>query len=301
VHPVVYLPLLLPVVAAGSARRVAQRLDPRVATWVLTVSSVLLAAASGLVLAALAATALGQIRIVARAGDWSIRILRRHDPVGPYQAAVAGLLLVVAVGALVTVVVRRACALVDTARAARHLPGAGSLTVLDDPAPHAYTLPGRPGRIVVSTGLLRALDPAERKVLLAHERAHLRYIHHAFVTVAQLAAATNPLLRPTAKAVGYTVERWADEHAAAVVGDRALAARAIGKAALLAGLSTARRGPVPMRIAALLSAPPRRPVAWVAATAVVLVLATLAAAQTARDVHAAFELAERPAVRAPLS
>ncbi|HEY3747601.1 MAG TPA: M56 family metallopeptidase [Pseudonocardiaceae bacterium] len=296
-HPVVYLPLLLPVVAAASARRVADRLDPRLATWVLTVSSVLLAAASGLVLAALAATALGQIRIVARAGDWSIRILRRHDPTGPYPAAVAGLLLVIALAALLTVVVRRAVALLDTARTARRLPG-GSLTVLADPAPHAYTLPGRPGRIVVSTGLLRALDPAERKVLLAHEQAHLRYLHHAFVTVAQLAAATNPLLRPTAKAVAYAVERWADEHAARVVGDRELAARALGKAALLAGR---QQGPVPMRIAALLSAPPRRPVVWVAVTAVVLAVATLAAAQTARDVHAAFELAERPAVHNPLS
>jgi hypothetical protein len=49
VHPVVYLPLLLPVVAAVAARRVADRLDPRLATWVLTVSTVLLAAASGLV------------------------------------------------------------------------------------------------------------------------------------------------------------------------------------------------------------------------------------------------------------
>lgn len=295
-HPVVYLPLLLPMVAAGAARPLADRLDPRPATWVLTVSAVLLAAASGLVLTALAATAFGQVRIVANAADRSIRLLRRHDPTPPIVAAVACLLFVLAVGALCTVVVRRVSALSAASRTARLLPGTGSLTVLDDPAPHAYTLPGRPGRIVVSTGLLRVLDPAERRVLLAHERAHLRYAHHAFVVVTQVAAATNPLLRPTAKAVAYAVERWADEHAARVVGDRTLAARAIGKAALAAG-----RPGVPARVTALLAAPPRRPVVLVAATAAVLLVATLAAAQTAREVHTAFELAQRPAAHATTS
>lgn len=290
-HPVVYLPLVLPVLAAACARAVAERLHPRIATWVLTVSTVLLAAASGLVLTALAATALGQVAIVADAGDWSIRVLRHHDPTGPYAAVLAGLLLVAALAGLVTVVVRRLTALLDTARTARRLPGAGALAVLDDPAPHAFTLPGRPGRIVVSTGMLRGLDPAERRVLLAHERAHLRYTHHAFVTVAALAAATNPLLRPAANAVGDAVERWADEHAARVVGDRALAARAIGKAAVLAGPGAMDR--VSGRISALRAAPRRMPVTLLVATVAVLLVATTAAAETARDVHAAFESAER--------
>lgn len=289
----VYLPLLLPALVAGCAGTVARRLDPRLATWVLTVSAVLLAAASGLVLAALAATALGQVSIVAHAGDWSIRVLRRHDPTGPLPAALAGALLVAALTGLVTVAVRRALALRDTTRTARRLPGPGSLAVLDDPAPHAFTLPGRPGRIVVSTGLLRALDPAQRKALLAHERAHLRCSHHVFVLVTQVAAATNPLLRPAAKAVGYTVERWADEHAARVVGDRLLTASALAKAAELTGMGNARR--ITERISALHATPrpaPRRtPALLLVATVAALLVATFAAAQTARDVHTAFHIA----------
>jgi hypothetical protein len=49
--------------------------------------------------------------------------------------------------------------------------------------------------------------------------AGLLGVHHPpglFTTAARLAAA-NPLLRPVATATGYTVERWADERAAAVM------------------------------------------------------------------------------------
>src|SRR5258708_24833862 len=53
-----------------------------------------------------------------------------------------------------------------------------------------------------------------------------------FSALTYFAAAANPLLRPVAAAVTYTVERWADERAARACGDRRLAARAIGKAAL---------------------------------------------------------------------
>ena len=106
--------------------------------------------------------------------------------------------------------------------------------VTDDEAADAYTLPGLPCRIVITAGMLRALTGPERQVLLAHERAHASGVHYLFTTAARLAAAANPLLRPVASAVGYSVERWADERAAAVTGDRELAARAIARAALAA-------------------------------------------------------------------
>src|SRR6185437_8548787 len=77
----------------------------------------------------------------------------------------------------------------------------------------AYALPGAPGRIVVSGRLLDALDDRGQAALLAHEQAHLAARHHLFTTVAHLAAAANPLLLPVARAVDYTVERWADERA----------------------------------------------------------------------------------------
>ncbi|MBO0776161.1 MAG: hypothetical protein J2P34_07580, partial [Actinobacteria bacterium] len=131
-------------------------------------------------------------------------------------------------------------------------------------------------------------------------------------TVAQLAAAANPLLFPLARAVDYTVERWADEHAAAITGDRRLVATTIGKVALLvtarprhlAGavlgitgslgqrLSVAWAGPVPRRVAALLGPPPRRHIALLAAAAIVVALAGASALEAARDLHALLELAQ---------
>jgi beta-lactamase regulating signal transducer with metallopeptidase domain len=108
----------------------------------------------------------------------------------------------------------------------------GQVVVTEDTAADAYTLPGWPCRIVITQGMLRALSAGERGVLLAHERSHARGSHYLFTSAARLAAAANPLLRPVAAQTGYTVERWADERAAAQAGDRTLAARAIARAAL---------------------------------------------------------------------
>jgi beta-lactamase regulating signal transducer with metallopeptidase domain len=93
-------------------------------------------------------------------------------------------------------------------------------------------VPGWPCRIVITQGMLAALSSGERDVLLAHERSHAQGSHYLFTSVARLAAAANPLLRPVAAQAGYTVERWADERAAIQAGDRTLAARAIAHAAL---------------------------------------------------------------------
>jgi hypothetical protein len=51
------------------------------------------------------------------------------------------------------------------------------------------------------------------RALLAYERAYLRGRHHWFTAAAEPAAAANPLLRPLARAVAFTIERWADEEA----------------------------------------------------------------------------------------
>src|SRR5262249_45734554 len=139
------------------------------------------------------------------------------------------------------------------------LPGPGQVVVTGDDAADAYTLPGIPCRIVITQGMLRALSHPERQVLLAHERAHASGLHYLFTTAARLAAAANPLLRPVAAAVGYTVERWADERAAAVTGDRELAARAIARAALAATAAPPPRPAPPRPPPASRPAAPRRP------------------------------------------
>src|SRR5207253_10714450 len=119
------------------------------------------------------------------------------------------------------------------AAACRDLPSAaGGLVVLDDAMPDAYAVPGLSGRVVVSTGMLRALRADERRVLLAHERAHLAHHHYAYVQLVSLAAAANPLLRPVVRAVRDAAERWADEVAAHEVGSRRLAAQALARAGL---------------------------------------------------------------------
>jgi Zn-dependent protease with chaperone function len=311
----VYLPLLLPLCAVAGARPLATHLPPKVATWLLTTAAVALAALSTAVLGFLALTAVLRIPLVASLGHLSAAVIRREDPASLSAALVAAVLLAAATLAAAHAGWRRARALVSAARNARCLPGHSQVVVVPDGAADAYTVPGWPGRIVVTAGMLDALDPAERQVLLAHEGAHAGHHHYLFTALSHFAAAANPLLRPVAAAVSYTVERWADEAAAGHCGDRRLAARAVGKAALassratrrapaaaigIAGplLSPVRRrspGPVPRRVAALLApAPSMRPLLVAAAAAVVLVSGA-AALDAAYDLHALVELAQTPA------
>jgi Zn-dependent protease with chaperone function len=319
VHVAVYLPLLFPLLAALAARPVGERLPPRPATWLLTVGALVLAAGSTAVLGMLAVTGLIRIPLLARLArdHWSPYAAQHHDPASFSVAVLAVALLTVVAATAGRMLWRRARTLAQAAREAACLPGRGQLVVVDDPAAEAYAIPGLPGRIVVSTGMLDALDPAEHEVLLAHERAHLAHHHYLFIAVAQLAAAANPLLRPLADTVTFTVERWADESAAAAVGNREQVARTVGKAALAAKRTRARGripaaalglvgrllpttpGPVPRRVVALLAPAPRRR-AWSAAALGALALATaLCAAEAAHDLEALLELVKHAAAAHP--
>jgi Zn-dependent protease with chaperone function len=230
-----YLPLLLPAMVAIAAWPAARHLTPGFATWLLTASSVVLAGATGAALGVLALAGALRIPVVASIGHLSARELRQADPASSVPVAVvAGLILAVAFAAALRAAWRRARALVAASHAAACLPQEG-LAVVDDETADAFAVPGltgRQGRVVVSTGMLAALDPVQRRALLAHERAHLAGRHHLFLAAAHLAASANPLLRPVERAVAYTIERWADERAAAVTGDRRATALAVGKAAL---------------------------------------------------------------------
>ena len=144
----------------------------------------------------------------------------------------AALLLTAAAVAVAVVIRARARALAESYRRAASMAPGGRVVVVAGQSIEAYALPGSPGRIVVSGRLLDTLNDRGRAALLAHEHAHLGR-HHLFTTVAHLAAAANPLLLPVARAVDYTVERWADERAASITGDRRLVASTIGQVALL--------------------------------------------------------------------
>lgn len=303
----VYLPLVLSLLAVPGARLLAGRCEPRLATWLLTVSSLVLAAAGTVSLALLTLTGLLRIPPLAALGQWSLGLADRRDPVELSVAAAAGLLLILATAATARMLWTRCLTLARAAMDAACLASPDGLVIVDDPIPEAFALPGLPGRIIVSTGMLSTLDPGERNVLLAHERTHLADHHYAFVALAQLGAATNPLLRPLADAVAFTVERWADERAATVTGDRRRVARTVGKAALAAQQGRSRSptgsvfpgilgilgrrtlprdaGPVPRRVAALL-APPLTPRAIPAVvTMIILGAAVSATAEAVEDLH----------------
>jgi Peptidase family M48 len=306
-----YLPLVVPAVAGLAARPLAERLEPRLATWLLTSAAVALAICSTAALAMLAGFAAARAPVLAVLGHYSHSVMQRFDPIPVTAGAVAALALAgVSVG--VAVIFRnRARGLAESYRRAACLPR-DRIVVVPGPALDAYALPGRPGRIVVSGPLLDSLDPGRRSALIAHEQAHLACRHHLFASVARLAAAANPMLLPVARAVEYTVERWADEHAAVVTGDRRLVAETIGHVALLASpragqvprialgiagqiaerVSVAWAGPVPRRVAALLSDPPRRRTVLVLASATLVLLAGVSALEAARDLHALLELAQ---------
>jgi Zn-dependent protease with chaperone function len=315
----ILLTLVFPLLSAPMARTVVARVEPRRATWLLTAAALLLAGTSCGALGLIVLAELVRIPALARLGHYSLDVIAAGQFPSPWTAAPAGVLFGAAVFATGAFAVRRARALGDARRHARELPGFGELVVTGDAAADAYTVPGRPGRIVVSTGMLDVLDESGRSALLAHERAHLASRHHWFTAAARLAAAANPLVRPLATAVEYGVERWADEAAATAVGDRRLVAQAIARAAIAAKATRPQRsvgavlgavlpegrrregrrrrgalagaGPVPRRVAALLAPAPRAGLPAIALCLLVLGVAALCALQAADHLQDVLEFA----------
>jgi Zn-dependent protease with chaperone function len=292
----VFLPLILPLTALPIARLAEQHLHPRAAARLLTGFSAAMAVCSALCLGLLGVVGTAQIPGNPLPDGWSDPEVRRlvpfHVEVG--SAAIAVLLVVVV--AVVRTLVVRLRVVSRARRAVRHLPSGSDPAVLPDDTPYAYALPGSPGRIVVSTGMLAHLADGERNALLAHERAHLAHRHHRYLLATRLAASVNPFLRPVHRAVAYSTERWADEEAARAVGDRRVTARAVARAALVAhhaapGLAAfAAPGPVPRRVAALLGpVPPGR--AWPPAHSPAGLAAMVAAAGTAASALSALNAA----------
>ncbi|GGW14352.1 hypothetical protein GCM10018980_12380 [Streptomyces capoamus] len=286
----VYAPLVLSVLLSALAGVLARRAEPALAARVLAPAAVLTAAATVWSLVLLAAALLGDVPPLVREARADGRPVT--DPVPGAIGFAACLALVV-----VAVRLRRAVRAERNARSAlRRLtagqPAGTELIVAACEVPRAFAIPGRPGRILVTSAMLRALAPAERRVLLAHERAHLHHRHGLLVTAVTLAAAADPLLGPVRTAVVFLVERWADERAAAAVGDRRATARALARAALSAGrtgtacaLQFTDRA-VTRRIAALQTGP--LPCLWSAALAVLALgaLPALLAADATGDLLA---------------
>jgi hypothetical protein len=94
-------------------------------------------------------------------------------------------------------------------------PALGALLV-DHAQPAAYCVAGPRPTVVMTTGALRALDPDQVDVVLAHERAHLAHRHHRFLAIARIGRQMLPfipLMRDTATQITRLVEMHADDTA----------------------------------------------------------------------------------------
>src|ERR1700685_2774336 len=106
-HVLIYVPLLVPVLAAVCARPLAERLPPRTATWLLTVSAVALgagsggargllatggarAAASAAALGLLAMAAAMRLPVIDSLGGMSLAAVLRLDPAPLPLGVIAG-------------------------------------------------------------------------------------------------------------------------------------------------------------------------------------------------------------------
>src|SRR4051812_29052697 len=88
------------------------------------------------------------------------------------------------------------------------------VTVVEHAAPAAYCLPGR---VVITTAALDALDEEGLAAVIAHERAHLRQRHHLLRMAAQALAEAFPylsLFRTARDEIGRLAELAADDAAA---------------------------------------------------------------------------------------
>src|SRR5689334_13006911 len=92
-HLLFYLPLLFPIPAALGAGPVAERLEPRWATWLLTGCALTLAALSCAALGVLAAAGIVRLPVAGWVGGWSAGTVSAHDSVSVPEAVVAGLVL----------------------------------------------------------------------------------------------------------------------------------------------------------------------------------------------------------------
>jgi len=213
----VCLPLLCAGLFAVSAPSLSRQLPPAAATWLLSIGSLFAAVGSTVALSLVGFTFVAQNRTLAQSGHWSGQTLRHGGTIWTPVAVLAVVAVIVLAARTALAGWRRVTALRQAYQLAAALPASGGeLVVLDLPDRQALAVPGRPGRIVLSAGLLRALNAGQRRAVLAHERSHLKHRHHLHQSITRIAAAANPLLRRLPAAVGLASERWADEDAAGI-------------------------------------------------------------------------------------
>ncbi|NUR31610.1 MAG: M56 family metallopeptidase [Catenulispora sp.] len=299
----VYIPLVATVILGGAGPALGRRLPPAFATVLLTTAALATALTSLASLALLTLLALLRVDRIAAQGRLSDAVLH-HRPTPPLTGAFAGAALLVLLPFAVRAGIRLWHESARTYRLAKAFSDhPASIAVIHHPRAQAFAVPGIPSlpghagiptRIVATDALLRTLDDAQRRAMFAHEQAHLRRRHHVYLLLANLAVVLNPLLWRLPDAVTEATERWADEDAAAAVGDRAVLARALGRAALsnlprtVPAMAQAHVG---TRVRALLAPPPPRRRALVALVGLAIATTVWASIDSARDTDHFFDAA----------
>lgn len=299
----VYLPLLTALAVGFAGPALGRRLPPAVATVLLTAAALVAAVTSLASLVLLAVVVVLRVPEFAAEGRLSDAVLM-HSPVSPLAGAVAGVALI----ALVPFAIRAGIQLWRESARTYRLAKAfsahpASIAVIRDPRAQAFAVPGIPSlpghaaiptRIVATDSLLRTLDGDQRRAMFAHEQAHLRRRHHLYLLLTNLAAVANPLLWQLPDAVTEATERWADEDAAAAVGDRDILARALGRAALsnlprtVPAMAQAHVG---KRVRALMAPPPPRRRALAVVMGIAIAATVFASINAARETDAFFDTA----------
>lgn len=277
-HVSVYMPLVMSIVLAIAGPLLARSLAPRTAARVLVIAA-----------AITSASALWALGLLALSG-----LLDAAQPLAdpaPWWGTLFALLAGACALARMVAVAQEHRRTVRFARSFSQdqQAGEGGLVVIADQRPIAAALPGRHGRIVVSSAMLARLGTRERRVLLSHERCHVTNRHDLYRLTGDMARAVNPLLGALRDTIDQALERWADEDAAAVVGSRSLVARTLLQAALApptwrGALAFSSRG-----IAARVHALHRRPIDSRRSAAVVVLLAALLAVIASADATLAIE------------
>jgi Zn-dependent protease with chaperone function len=105
------------------------------------------------------------------------------------------------------------------------MPGQPRTRVLAHPVPLAYCVPGLRTATVLTNGLVDALDAAELRAVIAHERAHLDQLHHLVLLAFRAwhsALPWFPIANRAERSVVLLTEMLADDRARREAGDDAL-------------------------------------------------------------------------------
>jgi len=224
--------------------------SPRILAWYGTTSLIGIAAASFTVLAAVVSPGPLPLADLPRAVEICIDATGRllSHPLKHWPSILAAVLLL---AATVRVVVAAFLVARDGRRARPprdRFPGEehtlrehfglvpSSVRLLPFDGPVAFTTGLLRPVIVVSDGLMRALDPEERSAVLAHERAHASRRHAAALSAARIIArafGSMPGVRVSVEFLATALEAQADDQATSSVGDPLIVARALATTARL--------------------------------------------------------------------